>query len=44
MKEIIKQIHLPAYDAANRFYLVLGEVLPTLWDECNPCQIHVMSL
>ncbi len=36
------------YDATNRFYLSLGfcefEVFPTLWDECNPCQIYVMSL
>ena len=36
------------YDRTNRFYLALGfkefEVIPTLWDECNPCQIYVMSL
>lgn len=36
------------YDATNRFYLALGfkefEVLPTLWDACNPCQIYVMAL
>ncbi len=36
------------YDRTNRFYLSLGfkefEVFPTLWDECNPCQIYVMSL
>ncbi len=36
------------YDKTNRFYLALGfkefEVLPTLWDEANPCQIYVMSL
>lgn len=36
------------YDATNRFYLSLGfkdfEVLPTLRDERNPCQIYVMSL
>ena len=36
------------YDATNRFYLSLGfkefEVLPTLWDEWNPCQIYVMSV
>ena len=36
------------YDRTNRFYLALGfkefEVFPTLWDECNPCQIYVMSL
>lgn len=36
------------YDRTNKFYLALGfkefEVFPTLWDECNPCQIYVMSL
>ena len=36
------------YDDTNRFYLALGfkefEVFPTLWDECNPCQIYVMAL
>ena len=36
------------YDDTNRFYLSLGfkelEVLPTLWDECNPCQIYIMAI
>lgn len=36
------------YDDTNRFYLSLGfqefEVFPTLWDECNPCQVYVMGL
>ena len=36
------------YDNTNRFYLSLGfkefEVIPTLWDERNPCQIYVMGL
>lgn len=36
------------YDDTNKFYISLGfkefEVFPTLWDECNPCQIYVMSL
>ena len=36
------------YDGTNRFYLSLGfkelEVFPTLWDECNPCQIYIMAL
>ena len=36
------------YDITNRFYLSLGfrefELMPTLWDEANPCQIYVMSL
>ena len=37
-----------SYDRTNRFYLSLGfkelEVLPTLWDEWNPCQIYIMAL
>ncbi len=40
--------HDAEYDRTNRFYLALGfkefEVIPTLWDERNPCQIYVMSL
>lgn len=36
------------FDRTNRFYLALGfkefEVLETLWDENNPCQIYVMAL
>ena len=36
------------YDATNRFYLSVGfkefEVIETLWDEANPCQIYVMYL
>ena len=40
--------HYPEYDATNQFYLSLGfeefEVLPTLWDEWNPCQVYVMAL
>ena len=36
------------YDDTNRFYLSLGfkelEVFPTLWDECNPCQIYIMAI
>lgn len=36
------------YDNTNRFYISLGfkefEVFPTLWDECNPCQIYVMAI
>lgn len=38
----------PEYDSTNRFYLSLGfrelEVFPTLWDECNPCQIYIMHI
>ena len=38
----------PEYDVTNRFYLSLGfrelEVFPTLWDECNPCQIYIMHI
>ena len=40
--------HYEDYDRTNRFYLSLGfqelEVLPTLWDEANPCQIYIMEL
>ncbi len=36
------------YDNTNHFYISMGfkefEVFPQLWDECNPCQIYVMSL
>lgn len=36
------------YDKTNLFYQSLGfkefEVMPTLWDEWNPCQIYVMAL
>lgn len=36
------------YDKTNRFYLSLEfkefEILPTLWDKQNPCQIYVMAL
>ena len=36
------------YDETNRFYLALEfkefEVLPTFWDERNPCHIYVMVL
>ena len=36
------------YDATNLFYMNMGfqefEVLPTLWDKANPCQIYVMFL
>ncbi|MCH5198291.1 MAG: GNAT family N-acetyltransferase [Oscillospiraceae bacterium] len=36
------------YDITNHFYINMGfkefEVFPKLWDECNPCQIYIMSL
>ncbi len=36
------------FDSTNHFYLSLGfkefEIMPTLWDEVNPCQIYVMSV
>ena len=36
------------YDCTNRFYISLGfkefEVLNSLWDENNPCQIYVMGI
>lgn len=38
----------PEYDATRLFYEHLGfralEVLPTLWDECNPCLIMVRRI
>ena len=37
--------HYDIYDRTNRFYVAMGfdelECFPTLWDECNPCQIYV---
>ncbi len=40
--------HSEDYDSTNHFYLSLGfkefEIMPTLWDEVNPCQIYVMSV
>jgi len=40
--------HYDEYDRTNRFYQSLGfqelEVLPTLWDTWNPCQIYVMYI
>ncbi len=36
------------YDTTNKFYLSMGfkelEVLPTLWDKHNPCQIYIMAV
>lgn len=36
------------YDDTNRFYISMGfkelEVIPSLWDEWNPCQIYIMSI
>ena len=36
------------YDKTNLFYLSLGfkefEVMPSYWDELNPCQIYVQYL
>ena len=36
------------YDETNKFYINMGfkefEMIPTLWDEWNPCQIYVMAL
>ena len=36
------------YDRTNQFYISLGfkefEVLDSLWDENNPCQIYVMAV
>ena len=40
--------HYEEYDRTNAFYRRMGfrelEVLPTLWDEWNPCQVYVMSI
>ena len=40
--------HFGVYDLTNRFYLSLGfepfEILPTLWDVSNPCQIYLKSI
>lgn len=37
-----------SYDKTNLFYKSLGfkefEVIESIWDEANPCQIYVMSL
>lgn len=36
------------YDSTNDFYCSLGfkefEVIPTVWDENNPCQIYIMAI
>lgn len=36
------------YDQTNAFYKSLGfyelEVLPTLWDKANPCQIYIKAI
>lgn len=40
--------HYEEYNRTNAFYRRMGfrelEVLPTLWDEWNPCQVYVMSI
>lgn len=44
----VQEGHYVEYDRTNRFYRALGfrelECFPTLWDECNPCQILVKSV
>ena len=44
----VKMCMYDIYDDTNHFYLALGfkelEVLPTLWDEANPCQIYIMAI
>ena len=47
----VKTVQMGRYEIyvdTNRFYLSLGfkelEVFPTLWDECNPCQIYIMAI
>ena len=40
--------HSRVYDLSNEFYLSLGfepfEILPTLWDASNPCQIYLKAI
>ena len=40
--------HFGVYDLSNEFYLSLGfepfEILPTLWDASNPCQIYLIAI
>ena len=44
----VKTVQMGQYDNTNKFYISLGfkefEILPTLWDEWNPCQVYVMAL
>lgn len=44
----VKQGKYKGYDQTNKFYKKMGfcelEVLPTLWDSCNPCQIFIKYL
>lgn len=44
----IKMGHYKEYDDTNRFYQSVGykelECFPTLWEECNPCQIYIKYL
>ena len=39
--------HYDNYDKTNHFYQSVGfkefEIIPTLWDEKNPCQIYIMA-
>ncbi len=40
--------HYDIYDKTNLFYQSVGfkelEIIPTLWDEKNPCQIYIMVI
>lgn len=44
----VETSHYDEYDATNNFYQAMGykklEVLPTLRDEANPCQIYIKYL
>ena len=44
----VKTVQMGQYDNTNKFYISLGfkefEILQTLWDEWNPCQVYVMAL
>lgn len=44
----VKEGCYDVYDRTNAFYKKLGfkefECFPILWDECNPCQVYIMSI
>ena len=44
----VKEGCYDVYDRTNAFYKKIGfkefECFPILWDECNPCQVYIMSI
>ncbi|WP_369698097.1 GNAT family N-acetyltransferase [Clostridium perfringens] len=44
----VKEGCYDVYDRTNTFYKKIGfkefECFPILWDECNPCQVYIMSI